>query len=237
MTDPCAVIFDLDGVLIDSYQAHFESWQRLAVENGIALTEEQFAPWFGVTGRDLIRGLLASEDLSDERVEALYARKTALYRERFKAGVTIMDGAVELIDALRAAGLRLGIATSGSRESTELTLRRIARHACFEAVVTGQDVRRGKPDPEPFLVAAGRLEIDVGRCVAIEDAPAGIVAARGAGMATVGLVSEGRTVAELSAADRVVRSLRELSPDDLVSLLPARWQPRPAPARSPSVRG
>ena len=103
--------------------------------------------------------------------------------------------------------------------------------------MTGQDVRRGKPDPEPFLVAAARLEIDASRCVAIEDAPAGIVAARGAGMATVGLVSEGRTAAELSAADRVVRSLRELSPDDLVSLLPARPQPRRAPERSPSVRG
>ncbi len=83
MTDPCAVIFDLDGVLLDSYQAHLESWQQLAVENGITLTEAQFAPWFGVTGRDLIRGLLASEDLSDDRVEALYARKTELYREGF----------------------------------------------------------------------------------------------------------------------------------------------------------
>ena len=236
MTDPCAVIFDLDGVLIDSYQAHLESWQHLALENGITLSEEQFAPWFGVTGRDLIRGLFASEDLSDDRVEALYTRKTALYREGFKAGVTIMDGAVELIDALRAAGLRLGIATSGSRESTELTLRRIARQACFGAVVTGQDVRRGKPDPEPFLVAAARLEIAADRCVAIEDAPPGIAAARSAGMATVGLVSEGRSAADLSAADRVVRSLRELSPDNLVGLLPARPRPRPAPERSPSVQ-
>ena len=84
MTDGCAVIFDLDGVLIDSYHVHLESWQQLAVENGITLTEEQFARWFGVTGRDLIRGLLAKDDPSCERIEALYARKTALYRDRFR---------------------------------------------------------------------------------------------------------------------------------------------------------
>jgi beta-phosphoglucomutase len=129
-----------------------------------------------------------------------------------------MDGAVELIDALAAAGFRLAVGSSGPPENVALTLERLARAARFGALVTGRDVTRGKPDPQVFLIAAERLGATPARCIVVEDAPVGVAAAHAAGMASVALV--GTVAAErLAGADLVVRSLRELDAPRLAALL------------------
>lgn len=215
-----AVIFDLDGVLIDSFHAHYESWQEVAAEHGVVLTEQEFARTFGRTSREIITSSWAVPDLSDARVREIDDRKEARYREIIAHHLPVMDGARELIDALRAAGFRIAVGSSAPPENVFLALDGIGRHL-FDAAVHGRDVHRGKPDPEVFLLAARRAGVSPERCVVIEDAVPGIEAARRAGMASVALVSTGRTEAELRRAQPslMAHSLRELTPEGLDALL------------------
>ncbi|HKA29406.1 MAG TPA: HAD family phosphatase [Candidatus Binatia bacterium] len=212
-----AVIFDVDGVLVDSYDAHMRSWLLMGREHGLAITEEEFASTFGQTSREIIARFWGS-DLSPQDVAALDGRKEAIYRDLIREHFPAMDGAVELIDALAGAGFRLAVGSSGPPENVELTLECLGRATRFDAVVTGRDVTRGKPDPQVFQLAGERLGLPPARCIVVEDAPVGIAAARAAGMASVALV--GTVPADrLAAADLVVRSLRELDASRLVALL------------------
>jgi beta-phosphoglucomutase len=203
-----AVILDVDGVLVDSYEAHMRSWLVMGREHGLTITEEQFASTFGQTSREIIARFWGP-DLSREDAEALDARKEAIYRDLIREHFPAMDGSVELIDALADAGFRLAVGSSGPPENVELTLDCLGRASRFSAIVTGRDVTRGKPDPQVFQIAAERLRVPPARCIVVEDAPVGITAARAAGMSSVALVG---TVAadRLGEADLVVRSLREL---------------------------
>jgi beta-phosphoglucomutase-like phosphatase (HAD superfamily) len=122
---------------------------------------------------------------------------------------------VELVAALHAAGFGVAVGSSAPRENVAPAIDRLGARDCFSAVVTGSDVQHGKPDPQIFLVAAQRLGVPPARCVVIEDAPVGIVAAAAAGMACVGLASTGRTREMLGKAQLVVDALSELSPQVL----------------------
>jgi len=203
-----AVIFDVDGVLVDSFAAHRDSWIEAAAEAGVEMTEEQFAATFGRTSREIIRAFWG-DGLDEAAMRGIDERKEALYRRRVADDLPIMDGAIELVDALHADGIHLGVGSSGPRANIDLTLEGLGRANRFEAVVTGQDVVRGKPDPEVFLLGATRLGIPASRCAVIEDAPAGIAAARAAGMLAVALLGTATREA-LADADLVVASLREL---------------------------
>jgi beta-phosphoglucomutase len=211
-----AVIFDVDGVLIDSYQAHFESWLRMIAEHGVTFTEDDFRKTFGRTSHDIIAALYGS-GLTDAEIRVWDDRKEALYRDIIREKFPVIDGAVELLDALRAAGFRLGVGSSGPPENIQLTLQCLERADLFDAVVTRIDVTRGKPDPQVFQIAGKRLGAGPEQCVVVEDAPAGIEAANRAGMASVALTGTA-TRAELAHARLVIDSLRELTPELLRNL-------------------
>lgn len=211
-----AVIFDVDGVLIDSYQAHYKSWLQMFAENGVSFTEQEFRGTFGRTSRDIIAALYGAV-LSDAEMDLWDDRKEALYRDIIRESFPAIDGAVELLDALHAAGFHLGVGSSGPPENIALTLECLGRANLFDAVVTRIDVTRGKPDPQVFQIAGERLNAEPDQCVVVEDAPAGIEAANRAGMASVALTGTA-TRAELSHAKLVVDSLRELTPERLRAL-------------------
>ena len=213
------VIFDMDGVLVDSYRAHFASWNVMLAEHGRAVTEAEFVTTFGRTSREIIAALWPDGRLSDGQIAALDARKEEAFREILAREFPAMPGAAGLLRSLDVDGFALAIGSSGPPENVELVLDRLGLRRLFRAVVTGMDVTRGKPDPQVFLLAAQRLGIPAARCVVVEDAPPGIAAARAAGMASVGLASTGRTREMLAAADLVVDSLGELSPEDFRQLI------------------
>jgi beta-phosphoglucomutase len=208
-----AVIFDVDGVLIDSYEAHFQSWLQMFGEQGASFTEEQFRKTFGRTSRDIIAALHGGE-LTVEEMDAWDDRKEALYRDIIRKEFPANDGAGELLDSLHAAGFKLGVGSSGPPENILLTLECLGRASLFDAVATRKDVTRGKPDPQVFQIAGERLAVSPEQCVVVEDAPAGIEAANRAGMASVALTGTA-TRTELSHARLVVDSLRELTPEVL----------------------
>ena len=213
-----AVIFDVDGVLTDSYVPHYKSWERMFGEIGVEFTDEQFRKTFGRTNRDIFAQLYPGEAMTAERAKELGDRKEHFYREIINENFMPLPGATELIDALHAAGFKLAVGSSGPPENVQLTLKKLGRADRFDAMVTGADVTHGKPNPEVFLKAAERLGIPPAQCAVIEDAPQGIEAANAAGMTSIAVL--GTTTREkLSHAKLVVEGHHELTTGRIAELI------------------
>ena len=215
IADKLGLIFDVDGVLVDSYWAHFKSWQIAAAEFGFAIAEDEFRQNFGRKSHETIAERWGDR-LTVEQVSQFEHRKEAAYRDVIRDDFPAMDGARELIDSWHATGNLLAVASSGPPENIGIVLDQLARRDRFQAVITGADVTRGKPDPQVFLLAAQGLGLPAKRCAVIEDAPAGIAAAKAAGMLAIALVSTGHTRESLSDADHRVASLRDLMPQRII---------------------
>lgn len=205
----------MDGVLIDSAEAHLESWRLLAAELGCEVTEQQFAASFGRQNRDIVP-LLFGADLDEDRVRQLGSRKEALYRDLVRGRVQAVDGAVDLVRRCRQAGLKLAVGSSAPPENIELVLDELGIADCFDVIVHDGDVSRGKPDPQVFLIAARRLGLAPARCAVIEDAPTGVQAALAAGMVVIGLTTH-HPPERLAGAHRVVDRLDVLSPQQIAA--------------------
>jgi HAD superfamily hydrolase (TIGR01509 family) len=211
------VIFDIDGVLLDSYRMHYECWRSIAEKHSFTLSEKNFDSLFGRRGSEIVREIWG-EDLPEEQVVLIHREKQALYRENLQRNFPENDGAIQLIDSLAAGGFVLGIGSSAPPENVEMSLNGLERANSFKAVVTGSDVSRGKPDPQVFLLAAQRMGVEPLDCAVIEDAPAGIVAALAGGMAAIALAGTAPTES-LTMAHLVVTSLRQLTPKQISELI------------------
>ncbi|MFZ0215469.1 MAG: HAD-IA family hydrolase [Candidatus Dormiibacterota bacterium] len=170
-----AVLFDLDGTLVDSTTLITRSWTAWAVEQGLTREDFRQVPLHGRPARDIVRDLVPAE-----RVDGALASIIAIELAT-PGGVVPLPGAVELLRSLPRH--RWGIVTSGSDGIARPRLRVLDLEA--PALVTADDVRHGKPDPEPFLLCAARLGVAPEQCVVVEDAPAGLAAARAAGMRAI----------------------------------------------------
>jgi beta-phosphoglucomutase len=215
-----AVIFDMDGVLIDSYHAHREAWMRLGEHLGRPITEAQFIPTFGRRNREIFQALWPDVPASDHVRWGDW--KEVTYREIVTRRYPAMDGAAELLDGLKGAGFALAIGSSGPPENVQVALAGLKRGPLFDAVVTGHEVTHGKPDPEVFLKAAGKLAIEVRRCAVVEDSLAGLEAAGRAGMTPIGLTGTFPRGPLSEKAALVVDSLRELSAERIAALIDGR---------------
>jgi beta-phosphoglucomutase len=213
------VIFDVDGVLVDSYQAHYEAWVLIGRERGFSITEEQFATSFGRTSREAIVEIFGLRDLTAAQIAELDHVKEAKYRELLADTFPELDGAGKLIDALHAAGFRLGVGSSGPPPNVALAVDQLHRRDKFAAIISGEDVQRGKPDPQVFLLAAERMGVSPANCCVIEDAPPGIEAAHRAGMKCIAVTSTGRTREEQAAAEWIVPSLAGVTPEQIAELI------------------
>jgi beta-phosphoglucomutase len=203
-----AVIFDMDGVLIDSREAHLLSWQQLGQETGHHVTEEEFNRGFGRTSWEFIRETFG---ISDEgTVRRLELRKEEIFREIIRRNVPAMPGADALVNKLFDQGVPLAVGSSGPPENVMLVCDTMGWTQKFSAIVTGAEVTRGKPDPQVFLIAAERLGMPPSKCVVIEDAPAGVEAAKRAGMRVVALARKDNYEL-LRKADNIIYKLDEFS--------------------------
>jgi HAD superfamily hydrolase (TIGR01509 family) len=202
-----SVLWDLDGTLVDSSEYHWASWLLALRDEGFTLTREQFTATFGQRNDRILRGWLGP-DAADDRIRRIGEAKEAAYRRLMReGGLDGLPGAAEWIHRLAVRGWRQAIASSAPRRNVDAVLDALAWHGKFDAIVAAEDVRRGKPDPEVFLSAAGKLGATPATCVVVEDAAAGVEAARAARMRVIGL---GPLTA---AADLHVASLAVL-PDD-----------------------
>ena len=215
-SQPIGVIFDMDGVLVDSAGPHFLSWQLLAEENGKTVTEQQFAATFGQHNLDIIPKLFGS--VSDERIRKLSDRKEDIYRDLVREEAPLVAGAVELVQALHGAGVQLAVGSSGPLANIELILRAMGVRELISVIVSGDDVTRGKPDPQVFSLACERLKISPSRCVVIEDAPSGVEAGRAAGARVVAVLMYHPAEA-FERADRIVSRLGDLTVQHIFALV------------------
>jgi HAD superfamily hydrolase (TIGR01509 family) len=211
-------IFDWDGVLIDSSRPHEESWERLARETGRSLPPGHFLKGFGMKNEAIIPGILGWTSDPAE-ILRLSLRKEELYREIIREwGISPLPGAREFLDRLAAAGVPMVIGSSTHRLNIETSLEILGLRGHFRALVTAEDVRHGKPDPEVFLKAAAALGKPPSDCVVFEDAPVGIEAARAGGMPVVGVTTT-HPAAGLARARTVVARLDELDAARLEALI------------------
>jgi HAD superfamily hydrolase (TIGR01509 family) len=205
----------MDGTLVDSEEYHWTAWRETMAELGHPITHQQFLQTFGQKNDTILTdwlGTAATPELIARVGDAKEKRYRNLVR---KNGISPLPGVQVWIHRLYQQGWRQAIASAAPRENIEVVLDALKFTSCFQAVVSAEDVRKGKPDPEVYLTAAERVGTQPARCIVVEDARAGIEGARRAGMRSIGV---GRNHSLLEA-DLVVSSLDNLQPNAFESLL------------------
>ena len=214
MNTPKAIIFDLDGVLTDTSEYHYQAWKHLADDEGIPFTqEENDAHLRGVGRRDSLMYLLKGRKVSEEQMQEMMGRKNRYYTELIKnmSPKEVVAGGVDLLKEIRKAGINTAIA-SASRNTTTV-LQRLEITSYFDGIADGNSVVNGKPAPDVFVFAAGIVNTSVVDCLGIEDANAGIEAIKAAGMMALGIGPKER----FPKADKVMDNLENKNLQDLLA--------------------
>jgi beta-phosphoglucomutase len=220
--DRIGIIWDVDGTLVDTAEQHFRAWDRLAREIGRPFTRADFARTFGWRNPEIVRTLF-DPAATDATIADVGERKEGHYRASVRdEGVNLLPGVADLLERFAALGWPQAVGSSAPRGNLDLLLGATGTLRYFAAVVSGDDVSRGKPDPEVFLTAAARLGVEPARCVVFEDAPAGVEAAKAGGMGCVAVTFVGHhpeASLRLAGADVVVPSLAEVTPETVAALV------------------
>lgn len=210
-----AVLWDLDGTLVDSEEYHWRAWKEILDREGVHITHQDFLNSFGRRNDAILRNWLG-EDAGRERMERIADAKEERYRELVRLeGLSPLPGAAEWVERLHAEGWSQAVASSAPRCNVDTVLDALGLGAWFQSTVAAEDVQAGKPDPQVFLIAAARLGAEPWGCIVVEDAPAGVEAARRAQMRSIGV---GRNAQSLGA-DLAAAKLSDLDSDAFSSML------------------
>ena len=184
-----AVLFDLDGILIDATDLHYRVWEEFARARGFVPSQEQILATNGRRADETIRLWLGSS-LTHSQVAAIAAeRETYFTRLLEKKSLPVVPGAAEFVHALQRSGVPMAVATSATPDNALLSLSHVGMERIFDIVITAADVANGKPDPEPYLKAAERLGVSATNCLVIEDSVSGIRSAKSAGAKCLALAT------------------------------------------------
>ncbi|MFL5625509.1 MAG: HAD family hydrolase [Ktedonobacteraceae bacterium] len=203
-----AVIWDLDGVILDSADEHRRAWQRLAREEGVSFTDADFWATFGMRNDAIFAEKWSP--LPPAEVQLLAKRKEAYFRELIRETATPLPGAMELMRELHEAGYAQALASSTPIENIQLISDVLGLKQYLSILVSGETVPHGKPAPDIFLKAASELNVPAQRCLVIEDAVAGVEAAHAAGMRCIAVAGD-RDLPGLRKAELMVKTLKEVS--------------------------
>jgi HAD superfamily hydrolase (TIGR01509 family) len=224
-----AIIFDCDGVIVDSEPSHLKALQQVLAEEGIALTRtEYFERYLAMDDKGCFETALAAQGrpVTDAILKTLILRKMALYRTLSQQELVLYPGVAEFVKKAQGA-YRLAIASGAFRGEIKFALDQGGLRAAFPVLVSAQDVRHGKPHPEAFLTALAKLNqlipiptplLTPSECVVIEDSLHGTDAARAAGMKCLAVTNSYSRDTLNGRADRIVASLAEVEPKDLEAL-------------------
>lgn len=210
-----AVLWDMDGTLVDSAEYHWQAWRDAMCREGLPVTREQFLATFGQRNDSILRQWLG-EKVTSELIQGIGNAKETRYRQLVREhGIAPLPGAMDWVKLLHRQVWGQAIASAAPHANVETILDVLQVSQCFQAIVSADDVHRGKPDPEVFLVAATKLGVAPEHCIVVEDALHGIEAARAAGMKSIGVSQNGKHL----PADIVVPSLDLLDKDAFDNLL------------------
>jgi beta-phosphoglucomutase family hydrolase len=212
-----AVIWDLDGVIADTAVYHYRAWRDVFKERGVAYSLVDFMPYFGRRHDAIIKAVLGNR-LTKNELDAIAEAKQRNYRRHVANHIKALPGAVALIKSLYDHGIKQAIASSAVPENIEIIIRGLGITGCFQAIAHGMEAEEGKPSPQIFLLAAEKLKVKPADCLVIEDAVAGVAAAKRAGMKCLA-VTNSHPEEKLKAADFVVDSLEKVGVVDIQKLL------------------
>lgn len=208
-TTPFAVLWDLDGVLVDSGELHYQAFVAVLGELNITLSRETFQRTFGMNNASIFRLLLGSP--SSEEIERLSERKETLFRSLLPGRIQALPGVRQWLERFNTQGIPMAVASSAPAENIDLILAELAVRPFFRAIVSAANMP-GKPDPTVFLEAAHQLKMPPSCCIVIEDSIPGVQAAKSGGMKCLAVLTTNPAEA-LQAADLIVERL-DLLPED-----------------------
>ncbi len=212
-----ALIFDMDGTLVDNMHFHTEAWGKMLAENGIEMDAHDFlVKTAGKTNREILPTVFG--DISDEKITELAHRKESLYREMFLPHRKPIDGLIELLQSAQDLGIKMAVATASAQPNVEYILDGLDLRKFFDAVTTAEDVTNGKPDPEFFLKSAEKLDVTPSNCIVFEDAIGGFEAAHRAKMKSIGIATV-NSIKDILKLDSVVEAHNDfvkIKPQELI---------------------
>ncbi len=212
-----AVIWDMDGVIVDTAIYHLKSWQAAFQRRGVNFSEEDFRRHFGQRNDIIIRDALG-QDAPQSEMDAISREKEDDFRNMIRQDIKALPGAIELIESLVKDKFKLALVSSAPRKNIRLLLTGLNINGYFNIVICGEDVTEGKPSPQGFLLAAQKLEVEPENCIIIEDAVAGVTAAKRAGMRCLAVTNTHPRTSLMEAA-LIVDTLETVSVPDLERLI------------------
>ena len=202
-----AVIFDLDGTLIDNNSYHRKTWEKYLEKLGKQISEEEFnANMNGRTNADAIKYIFGKE-MDEEEATKYTLEKEALYRKIYQPFIKPVTGLIDFLEILKSKNIPMAIATSGIQPNIDFMFENILIKKYFKAVVNSSHIKKGKPDPEIYLKVASLLDVPPQNCLVFEDAVVGIKSAKAAGMKVVAIATT-QPKEELSEADLIIDDYR-----------------------------
>jgi len=205
-----AVIFDMDGVMVDNNKYNKVAWRNFCKKYGFDLSEDDLIHHvFGRINSDTLTYLFG-ENLSEEDFDKYVEEKESMYREIFVPHIKPVKGLIELLDELRSKNIKRAIATSAYQKNVDFVLSNIGAKDYFDVIVMDSDVTKGKPHPEVYLKAAEKIQIEPEKCVVFEDSLSGIKSAKAAGMKVIALTTT-HPEEELSHSDMVIKDFNEIN--------------------------
>lgn len=207
-----AIVYDVDGTLINSEPLHIEAWKQVLIKHGHTISQlsaEFLSTMAGKKPIVIAQGMVTELSINTS-AEQLLKEKTALFFSMAQKSLEAMPGAIESVDRLSEAGFRLAIGTSLDREFLDIVLRKFNIANKFEVIVTGNEIIKGKPDPETYFKVFEKLNLDPFSCVVLEDARSGVEAAKASGAFCIGIKNVNAEPQNLNSADLVVNSLGEV---------------------------
>jgi beta-phosphoglucomutase family hydrolase len=212
-----AVIWDMDGVIADTAPYHFRAWQKVFQERGVNFTGDDFRRNFGQRNDTIIRSTLG-EQTSQHEIDTIAREKEETFRNLARQNIKPHPGVVELLKSVSDRGFKIALASSAPMENIQLVTQSLDIIGYFQAIVIGQEVTDGKPSPQGFLLAAKKLGVEPKNCVVVEDAIAGVTAAKRAGMHCIA-VTNTHPKESLAEADLIVDNLQEVAVSHLEQTL------------------
>lgn len=214
-----AVIFDMDGVLMDSEDIHFEVERDILRHYGVEHTIEGHSKYVGRQTIDLWKGVCVDHGLDANPEELTKLDHNRYMDYLLSSEIKPIDGIRDLVRSLKTSQIKMIVASSASRKNIEVVIEKFQMGNDFDGYVSGQDVKESKPNPEIFMLAASRLGVDATDCVVIEDACHGVEAAKAAGTKCIAYRNPGSGLQDLSKADVIVNAINEIDLDMLNELM------------------
>lgn len=205
-----AVIFDMDGVMVDNIPYHIEAWKRFAESKNCSFTDEEFNKY--ISGRTQVEGIkfVLKRNIDQGEVEKFSNERNSIYMDLYRPHITPQKGLMRFLRMLKDNEVKIGVATSGSKVTLDFVLKGINAENYFDTLVYEDIVKKGKPDPEIYLKTANLLYVSPENCIVIEDSLSGIQAGLSAGMKVIGITTVHKKD-ELSHTNMVIDDFEDLT--------------------------